>query len=87
MHPDSGENLPTLFRMSGFLYFNVPTLFLMVCLSPTPLNTFMSHWLNQSYNAGLNYANRNASCKYTSTDMAKGYVGACVTSIGLALGL
>lgn len=42
-------------------------------------------WVNQTYNAGLNYGNRNASSAYTVTDLARGYSAAVATSVGIAL--
>ena len=41
-------------------------------------------WANQTYNAGLNYGNRNASTKYTAVDLGSGYIGACIASMGIA---
>jgi len=35
----------------------------------------------------LNYGNRNASSNYTEKDIAKSYGAACVSSIGVALGI
>ena len=72
-------------RLSGFVWFNVPVL---VGMSFIPnqtiaLNMFFQ-WANQTYNAGLNYGNRNASTPYTSSDLAQGYIGACVASMGSA---
>ena len=33
----------------------------------------------------MNYGNRNASTPYTTTDLATGYAGACVSSVGIAM--
>ncbi len=41
--------------------------------------------LNQTYNAGMNYGNRNASSTYTNTDLARGYFGAVIASIGISV--
>ena len=41
-------------------------------------------WLNQTYNAALNYGNRNASSPYKASDLLRGYFGAVVVSIGIA---
>jgi len=43
--------------------------------------------LNQSYNAGLNYGNKNSTCEYTNTDLLKGYCAAIGSSITVASGL
>ena len=44
-------------------------------------------WLNQTYNAGLNYGNRNASSTQTSAEMAQAYGIAAGTAMGVAGGL
>lgn len=41
--------------------------------------------VNQTYNAGMNYGNRNASSSYTINDLMRGYLGAVVTSMTIAL--
>lgn len=45
-------------------------------------NAFMQ-WVNQTYNAGMNYGNRNASSEYTKSDLMRGYSAAVVTSCGI----
>lgn len=59
----------------------------MIIVPPTPFNTFIWNWINQTYNALLNYGNRNASSNYSSSDITKGYTLACSSSIlvGLAI--
>lgn len=87
IHPDTGEKIPFYFRMSGNIIFNSPILFGVLMSKQTPLNIMFFQWLNQSYNAGLNYGNRNASSPYTQNDILKGYTGAVVTSLTIALTL
>ena len=72
-------------RMCSFVPVNIPILFGMLLSSPTPLNTIFWQVFNQSYNAGLNYGNRNASSPYTPSDLAKGYFAAVGSSITVAL--
>lgn len=43
--------------MCAFLPSNVPLLFGMVCLPATRFNIALFNFLNQSYNAGMNYSN------------------------------
>jgi len=47
-------------------------------------NAFLQ-WLNQTYNCGVNYGNRNASSCYTLADVGKGYAGAVFASISIAV--
>ena len=55
--------------------------------APTPGNIMLWQWVNQTYNAGLNFGNRNASSPQTTADLATAYCMACVVSIGVALTL
>ena len=72
-------------RLSSLVPMNVPIAFGMIITAPTPFNTILWQWINQTYNASLNYGNRNASSNYTTQDIMKGYTGACIASIGTAL--
>ena len=47
-------------------------------------NAFMQ-FLNQTYNAGMNYGNRNATSTISVSDLTKGYLGAVATSMTIAL--
>ena len=47
--------------------FNTPILFGVLMTKQTTVNILMFQWLNQTYNAGLNYGNRNASSHYSSS--------------------
>lgn len=67
VHPDTQEVIPFYMKLSGFVPFNVPLL--MLCLfvrNQTPLFNVGVQWLNQTYNAAMNYGNRNASSKLTN---------------------
>lgn len=86
VHPDTNEPIPFPMRMTANVWFNGPTLMIMLFTrnqSPA-FNAFMQ-WVNQTYNAGVNYGNRSASSPYTSADFGKGYLGAVGASIGIAL--
>jgi hypothetical protein len=61
IHPDTKEVIPWAMRMSAFIPTNVPIIFGILMTAPTPFNTALWQWVNQTYNAGLNYGNRNAS--------------------------
>lgn len=52
---------------------------------PTPANTIFWQWLNQTFNAMLNYENRNATSDYTTHDVIYSYGIATAASIGVAL--
>ena len=42
-------------------------------------------WMNQTYNAAMNYGNRNASSPYSLKDMGIGYCGAVAVSVTIAM--
>lgn len=84
---DSNEEIPRMMRMCAFVPMNLPILFGMLISPPTTFNTIFWQWFNQSFNAGLNYGNRNASSKYTSKDLAQGYSAAVGSSVLMALTL
>ena len=87
IHPDTGEFIPWAMRLSSFVPMNLPISFGMIITAPTPFNTIFWQWVNQTYNAVLNYGNRNASSNYTTNDIMKSYGYACASSISVALGI
>jgi hypothetical protein len=87
MHPDTGKPIPWVMRMCAFVPTNVPIIFGMLMIKSTPVNTAFFQWLNQTYNAGMNYGNRNASSLQTSGDIMFGYSAAVASSIIMGVGL
>ncbi|XP_053735945.1 sideroflexin-5b isoform X2 [Synchiropus splendidus] len=47
----------------------------------------IKQWLNQSHNACVNYANRNATKPTPTTKFLQGYVGAVTSAVSIAVGL
>ena len=66
---------------------NLPIVYGFIIAAPTPFNTIFWQWLNQTYNAGYNYYNRNTTSKYTNSDVAKSYAGAVTISITTCLAI
>lgn len=66
---------------------NVPIAFGFIIAKPTPFNTIFWQWINQTYNALMNYGNRNATSLYTTEDILKSYAVAVTSSIGVALAI
>ena len=87
IHPDTGEFIPWVMRLTSFIPVNIPISYGMIITAPTPFNTILWQFINQTYNAAMNYGNRNASSTYTKQDIAKSYSAACATSITVALGI
>jgi hypothetical protein len=69
MHPDTNEPIPWPMRTSTFVTTNIPIISGMLLATPTPVNIIFWQWINQTYNAGLNYGNRNASSKQTTGEL------------------
>lgn len=85
-HPQTGEKVFLPGRMS----FQVPgnmtiTGFMMTFYKSTPAVIFWQT-ANQSFNAIVNYSNRNASVGVTNEQLATAYVGATTASVVTALG-
>lgn len=87
IHPDTGEFIPWVCRLSSFLPCNIPIAFGFIIAKPTPFNTIFWQWINQTYNASMNYGNRNASSLYTTEDILKSYSVAVTSSIIVSLSI
>lgn len=79
--------VPRPFRMSAFLPMNTPILAGMILSPPTMFHTVLWQWVNQSYMAGLNYANKNPSSTFTNEELLRGYSASVSASIAVALAL
>lgn len=86
VHPDTGDTIPLVFRMSTFMPSNLPITAGML-LSGTGRAQVFWQWANQSYNAGFNYANRNATVPINATQMAASYSVAVGVACGMSYGL
>jgi len=88
VHPDTGEVVFPVWRFSAFAPANLGIVAVMLLPSTilSPWRTVGVHWLNQTYNAAMNYANRNASNEISTRLLAEAYAGAVGTSVAIALG-
>lgn len=86
-HPDSGEKMNVFGRMS----FQVPGGMLitgaMLNFYRTTTAVVFWQWVNQSFNALVNYTNRNAKSPLTETQMGVAYVSASAAACFTAMGL
>ena len=86
IHPDTGEVVPLVFRMSTFMPSNLPITAGMLLSGPGAAQVFWQ-WANQSYNAGFNYANRNATVPMDAKALALSYGVATGVACGMSYGL
>lgn len=87
VHPDTGEVIPAIMRFSAFVPVNM--FIVSATLSPLVIGSFPAtafvNWLNQTYNASINYANRNASNPVPTELLMQGYAGAVATSVSIGM--
>uniref|UniRef100_A0A8C0J6G6 Sidoreflexin n=1 Tax=Chelonoidis abingdonii TaxID=106734 RepID=A0A8C0J6G6_CHEAB len=90
IHPDTNEKIFMPFRMSGRVYplIGVPICLLILLKTHSKCyNPGFVPWLNQSHNACVNYANRNATKPSPTSKFIQGYLGAVISAVSIAVGL
>ncbi|BFZ07169.1 hypothetical protein BsWGS_10208 [Bradybaena similaris] len=87
IHPDTGETVFMPFRMSGFVPFGSFIVVGLLQPNPSLKQIVFWQWLNQSHNACVNYANRNATKPTPVKRFVLGYVGAVTAAVSIAVGL
>ncbi|NXF38797.1 SFXN5 protein, partial [Nyctibius bracteatus] len=80
IHPDTNETIFMPFRMSGMVVG-------LLLPNQTLASTVFWQWLNQSHNACVNYANRNATKLSPTSKFIQGYLGAVISAVSIAVGL
>ncbi|KAI2656965.1 Sideroflexin-5 [Labeo rohita] len=75
------------FRMSGYVPFGTPIVVGLLLPNQTLASTVFWQWLNQSHNACVNYANRNATKPTPTSKFIQGYMGAVTSAVSIAVGL
>uniref|UniRef100_A0A8V0Z5Z0 Sideroflexin 5 n=1 Tax=Gallus gallus TaxID=9031 RepID=A0A8V0Z5Z0_CHICK len=84
IHPDTNETIFMPFRMSGYIPFGTPIVVGLLLPNQTIASTVFWQWLNQSHNACVNYANRNATKPSPTSKFIQGYLGAVISAVSIA---
>lgn len=76
-----------LSRANGFVPVNIPITFAMLCTAPTIFNIAFWQWINGTYNAGMNYFNRNTTAATSDKDTFIAYLYATGAAVGMSLSM
>ncbi|POW19343.1 hypothetical protein PSHT_04794 [Puccinia striiformis] len=87
LHPDTQEPIPLPFRMSAFVPTNLIIATGLLLPNPSMVSIIGWQWANQTLNVCVNYSNANKSTGMSTEEVAKAYLSATATSVGLAVGL
>ncbi|NXE28654.1 SFXN5 protein, partial [Ardeotis kori] len=86
IHPDTNETIFMPFRMSGMVCPDQTIVVGLLLPNQTLASTVFWQWLNQSHNACVNYANRNATKPSPTSKFIQGYLGAVISAVSIAVG-